>query len=79
MAQINIPNLPNRPAAVPLQHAVNRPTERGVAKFKDSEILCALVLHDEKTHTARLDGGERDFLEDADLAAWTRRLLAASP
>jgi hypothetical protein len=59
---------------MPLQHAVNCPAERGVAKFKDSEILRALVLHDEKTHTARLDGGERDFLEDADLTVgmWTR-------
>jgi hypothetical protein len=37
------------------------------------------MLHDEKAHTTRLDGGQRDFLEDADLAVWTRSLLAAPP
>jgi hypothetical protein len=49
------------------QHVVHGPAERGIVKFEDTHVLRALVLHDEKTNGARLDGGERDFLEDADL------------
>jgi hypothetical protein len=58
---------------------MDRPAERGVVKFKDAHILGSFVLHDEKTHAARLDGGEHDFLEDADLTIRTWELFAASP
>jgi hypothetical protein len=58
---------------------VNRPAERGVVKFKDAHILRSFVLHDEKTHAARLDGGEDNFLEDADLTIRMWEILATSP
>jgi hypothetical protein len=61
------------------QHVVNGPAERGIVKFEDTHVLRTLVLHDEKTNGARLDGGERDFLEDADLTGRSWSVIAASP
>ena len=79
VTQINVADFPNRPATVSFQHAVNRPAKRRLAELKNAHVLSAFVLHDEKTHAARLNGGEHDLLEDADLTVRTWKVLASSP